>query len=180
MTRCVCCLWRKNSVSEQDDRSEHHGKRGIVVSAFLRVLCVLCVKAFEFAVRRAPKRRAGWDARLRSRLLGAVVPAALSQPTEPPILKVQIGTLNGLLDSILEYWGCSTALVKYKLILRGLRSHGIEKRSKSYSTTAILLASDSGIHKRPLASRAMFLTEELGAGMGYVRKDSTEGSKRTS
>jgi len=35
-----------------------------------------------------------------------------------------------------------------------------------YSTTAILSASERGIHKRPFASRAMFLTEELGAGIG--------------
>jgi hypothetical protein len=68
-------------------------------AAFSALLCDLCVKAFEFDLRQASEKRAGWDARLRSRLLGAVVPAALSQPTEPPMLKVQTGTLNGLLES---------------------------------------------------------------------------------
>ena len=35
-----------------------------------------------------------------------------------------------------------------------------------YSTTAILLAMESGIHRRPLASRAILRTEELVAGIG--------------
>jgi hypothetical protein len=35
-----------------------------------------------------------------------------------------------------------------------------------YSTTAILSASERGSHKRPFASRAMFLTDELAAGIG--------------
>src|SRR5580692_11341278 len=84
------------------------------------------------------------------------------------------------LNQFLEYWGCSTALVISTFIRQGLRSYRSEKRGKSYSTTAILLASESGNHSRPFASRAIFRTEELGAGMGYVRKNSTEGSKRTS
>jgi hypothetical protein len=35
-----------------------------------------------------------------------------------------------------------------------------------YSTTAILLARERGSHRRPLASRAMLRTDELGAGIG--------------
>ena len=72
----------------------------------------------------------------------------------------------GCSNQIFEYWGFSTAPVSCGLILRDLRLPRSEKRQKSYSTTAILLAMDSGIHNRPLASRAIFRTEELGAGMG--------------
>ena len=39
----------------------------------------------------------GWEERSRTRFLGAVVPAALSQPTV--ILAVRIGGLNGLAGS---------------------------------------------------------------------------------
>lgn len=39
-------------------------------------------------------------------------------------------------------------------------------QAKLHSTTAILLTSDSGIHSRPLASRDMLRTDELGAGIG--------------
>ncbi len=48
----------------------------------------------------------GWEERSRTRFLGAVVPAALSQPTV--ILAVRIGGLNGLAGS--KFWdpGIST------------------------------------------------------------------------
>src|ERR1700733_7165902 len=49
-----------------------------------------------------------------------------------------------------------------------------------YSTTAILLASESGSHRRPFASRAMLRTDELGAGIGEVLNTSTARSNRTS
>ena len=42
---------------------------------------------------------AGWVKRLQTRFLGAVVPAAPSQPTVMEILTVRSGWLNGLVGS---------------------------------------------------------------------------------
>jgi hypothetical protein len=42
---------------------------------------------------------AGWVERLRTRFLGAVVPAAPSQPTVRAMLTARTGWLNGLLAS---------------------------------------------------------------------------------
>ena len=50
---------------------------------------------------------------------------------------------------------------------------------KSYSTTAILLGMESGIHRRPRASRTIWRTDESAAGIGKTAKTSTLGLKRT-
>ena len=77
------------------------------------------------------------------------------------------------------YWKIHAAVTKILAVLReaGFRRITISMSRSSavriflsssitYSTAAILLAPESGIHNRPRASRAMLRTSELAAGIG--------------
>jgi hypothetical protein len=65
---------------------------------------------------------AGWEVRLRTRFLGAVVPAAQSQPTVKGIFAGPTGWPNGLLGS--KFWdsGCSTRSRDARSELQGVSS----------------------------------------------------------
>src|SRR5882672_2845025 len=162
----------------------------------------------------------GPGARLRSRSLGAVVPAACSQPAVIHLLDCDslaqwaIRTIFSCTRVLVLGWkGRSGIRGGYGFALRTARpargtsmdlnlevprSSGPARiwspqemnflllhassfsGGNCYSTTIILFGSESGIHRRPRASRVMLRTEEFLTGMGNTVNFCVAGSKRTS